>query len=88
MRIRLRQKRELLGLSQQQVAAQIGMTRANYGHIETGRNEPNMEQMEAIASALKVKPELNFFKNCCDKTEQEASVLEDQNSGTKKAAAS
>lgn len=66
MRTQMKNRREELGLSQLQVAEKAGMTRANYGHIETGRHEPNLEQMEAIAKVLNVNAEVNFFKNDCD----------------------
>ncbi|MBG9586888.1 helix-turn-helix transcriptional regulator [Cytobacillus firmus] len=67
MRKRMRARREELKLSQQEVADRTGLSRGNYSHIERGRNEPNIEQMIAIAKVLKVKPDANFFKDDCDK---------------------
>ena len=70
MRKLMRDRRLELGYSQEKVARKANMSRVNYGHIERGRNEPNLEQMDKIANALKVKAEVKFFKNYCDKTEQ------------------
>lgn len=68
LRKQLKDRRTELGLSQQDVAERAGMTRANYAHIERGRHEPNLEQIAAIAKALDVNPDINFFKNHCDET--------------------
>ncbi len=76
MRKQLKDRRTELGLSQQDVADRAGMTRANYAHIERGRHEPNLEQLEAIAKALDINPDINFFKNNCDDTYQEVKPLE------------
>ena len=71
MRKYMRERRIKLKLSQQKVADEAGMTRANYAHIERGRHEPNIEQMESIAKVLKIsKPTVNFFKDFCDKMYQ------------------
>ncbi|ASF40990.1 transcriptional regulator [Halobacillus halophilus] len=66
MRTKMRQQREKLNLSQQKVADTAGLTRVNYSSIERGRTEPNIEQMIAIAKALKVTPDVNFFEDFCD----------------------
>jgi transcriptional regulator with XRE-family HTH domain len=69
MRKLMLERRKMLGLSQQIVADRAGLTRSNYAHIERGRHEPSLEQMECISKALNIKkPSLNFFKNYCDET--------------------
>lgn len=68
MREQLKLRRNRLKLTQEDVAKLSGLTRSHYSHIETGRREPNFAQMEAIAKALKVKVELKFFKQKCDKS--------------------
>jgi putative transcriptional regulator len=70
LREQLKLRRKQLRLTQEDVAKLSGLTRSHYSHIETGRREPNFAQMEAIAKALKVKTELKFFKQNCDKTYQ------------------
>lgn len=70
MRKAMRKRRDALNLSQQEVADNSNMSRANYSHIERGRSEPNIEQMISIAKVLKVKPDVNFFKDFCDELEQ------------------
>lgn len=75
MRKMMRERRVDLGLSQEQVANEAGMTRANYAHIERGRHEPSLEQMTAIARALRVdNPTVLFFRNECDETYQDAAA--------------
>jgi putative transcriptional regulator len=69
MRKYMRERREQLGLSQQDVADCAGLSRANYSHIERGRTEPNLSQMISIAKVLKVKPNANFFTDECDEME-------------------
>jgi Predicted transcriptional regulators len=67
------ERRRKLGFSQQIAAEKAGMTRSNYAHIERGRHEPSIEQMEAIANALNVKkPSVNFFKDFCDDSYQKS----------------
>ena len=71
MRQQMRKRRLQLGLSQQQAADRAGLSRGNYAHIERGRHEPSIEQMEAIAKALEIdNPLIIFFKNHCDELYQ------------------
>ncbi len=71
MRLYMRNRRVELEMSQEQTAVLANMSRAVYSHIETGRNKnPSIEQMESIAKALKVKPDINFFRDFCDEMEQ------------------
>ncbi len=70
MRKLMRERREELNLSQQYVADHAGLTRVNYSSIERGRTEPNIKQMISIAKVLNVKPNANFFKDYCYKTDQ------------------
>ncbi|KKI85333.1 helix-turn-helix transcriptional regulator [Shouchella clausii] len=69
MREKLRQRRLELGLTQNELADRLNMSRANYGHIERGRHEPNLKQMALIAEALDVDLEIYFFENRCDEME-------------------
>lgn len=52
----LRVIRERSGLTQTQVAADAGIDRPNYAHIEAGRRPGTPAQVVAIAKALKVTP--------------------------------
>ena len=49
---RMRQLRRAAGLSQQEVADRIGMTRVGYGKIENGENGQRMSVLPKIAKAL------------------------------------
>lgn len=48
----VRHRRDVLRLSQMEVAAKLGMSDANYGNIERGKQSPSLEQVEKIAEAL------------------------------------
>ena len=46
------------GWTQQQLGDAVGRTKANVGHWETGKHEPKLEQIEAIAAATGYAPPL------------------------------
>ncbi len=48
------------GLTQEEVADKIGVSRAYVGYIEQGRNAPSLEVLEKIARVLKT-PINSFF---------------------------
>jgi transcriptional regulator with XRE-family HTH domain len=43
-------------LTQDEVAARAGLTRAQLAHIESGRQPPSLEQLYALARAYNVDP--------------------------------
>jgi transcriptional regulator with XRE-family HTH domain len=49
---RLRQARNKIGLTQQQVAQQLNITRVAYGHYERGAREVALDQLPALAQVL------------------------------------
>lgn len=50
----IRNYRKLRFMTQAQLAERIGMSQSTVGMYETGRREPDMDQIEAIADALNV----------------------------------
>ena len=54
---RLRAVREAAGLSQQQLAANTGLTHEAISRLETGHNAPYAETVRTLAQALQVEPE-------------------------------
>ena len=54
---RLRGRRAELGLSQQNVAIQAGLTRSALANIETGRQSVLVHQLYRLARALECRPE-------------------------------
>lgn len=54
---RLRQHREQLGLSQQQVARQLGITRSTYAYYETGASYPRLPTLCKLAKLYHVSYE-------------------------------
>lgn len=42
-----------MGLTQEELADKVGVSRAYMGYIEQGRNTPSLEVVEKIARALK-----------------------------------
>ncbi len=47
--------RKKTGMSQEEVAHKVGISRAYMGYIEQGRNVPSLEILEKIAKVIKVK---------------------------------
>lgn len=47
--------RKKTGMSQEEVAYKIKISRAYMGYIEQGRNAPSLEVLQKIAKAIKVK---------------------------------
>jgi len=50
----IRRLREAKKLTQDQLAAAVGMMRSNISRIEAAKHRPTLETMEKIAKALKV----------------------------------
>jgi transcriptional regulator with XRE-family HTH domain len=53
----VRERRELLDMTQLQLSAGIGLTRGSVANIEAGRQSVLLHQFLAIATALKMPPE-------------------------------
>lgn len=52
---KVKKRRNFLGLTQEELAEKVGISRAYMGFIEQGRNVPTLETLEKVAKALKVK---------------------------------
>ena len=52
----LRARREALGLKQDEVAHNVGKHRVNYGHIENGKINIQIDTLEKLCLALGVLP--------------------------------
>ena len=50
---RIQRKRKEMGLTQEELADKIGVSRAYMGYIEQGRNAPSLEVLDKIARILK-----------------------------------
>ena len=53
---KIRDAREDLDLSQQEMSKLIPMNQSNYSKIERGRQEPNMDQLRKICLILNLDP--------------------------------
>ena len=51
---RIQKARKSIGLTQEQLAEKINVSRAYVGYIEQARNTPSLELLEKIAKILKV----------------------------------
>jgi len=51
---RVRRLRDVAGLTQAELAEQIGLTRASVANMEGGRQQPNLAALISLATALKV----------------------------------
>lgn len=57
---RIRSLREASGLSQDKLAAKIGMTRSNYARIERGATNVTIETLMRIAKGLGIDVQVTF----------------------------
>lgn len=51
---RLQKRREELGLTQEELAEKVNISRAYMGFLEQGRNIPSLELLEKVAKTLKI----------------------------------
>lgn len=54
---KIKKVRELKNLTQEFVAAELGMTQSAYSKIETGENDLSFKKLSQIAEVLGVQPE-------------------------------
>jgi DNA-binding XRE family transcriptional regulator len=52
---KIQQARKKAGYTQEELAADLRISRTHMGHIEQGRKSPSLELLEKIARALKLK---------------------------------
>ncbi len=52
---RIKKLRAELGMTQEDLAEKVGVSRVYIGYVEQGRNSPSLEILERIAKALRVK---------------------------------
>lgn len=52
---RVQKLRKNMGLSQEELAEKIKISRTHMGHVEQGRKSPSLKVMTKLAKALKVK---------------------------------
>lgn len=52
---RIKKRRNDLGMTQEDLAEKVGVSRVYIGYVEQGRNTPSLEILEKIAKALKIK---------------------------------
>ncbi len=51
---KVQKRRQMLKLTQEELAFKVGVSRAYMGYIEQGRNIPSIELLQKIANALKI----------------------------------
>lgn len=51
---RIKKFRNEIGLTQEELAEKVGVSRVYIGYVEQGRNTPSLEILEKITKALKV----------------------------------
>ncbi|HAV66963.1 TPA: transcriptional regulator [Candidatus Beckwithbacteria bacterium] len=57
---RIQKRRQGLGITQEELADRVSLSRTHMGHIEQGRRSPSLEVLNKIAKALKTSPK-DFF---------------------------
>lgn len=58
----IKERRQKMGLTQEEVAKRLGISQVAYGRYELGSREPNLELIFRISGVLKFKPG-EFFDN-------------------------
>lgn len=56
---KIQKRRKEMGLTQEDVAYKVGISRAYMGYIEQGRNAPSLEVLEKIARILKISIDIS-----------------------------
>lgn len=57
---KIQKRRKGMGITQEELADRLNLSRTHMGHIEQGRKSPSMEVLTKIAKALKTSPK-DFF---------------------------
>ena len=57
---KIQKRRKEMGITQEELADKLNLSRTHMGHIEQGRKSPSMEVLNKIAKALKTSPK-DFF---------------------------
>jgi len=57
---RIQKRRQELGITQEELADRVNLSRTHMGHIEQGRRSPSLEVLNKLAKALKTTPK-DFF---------------------------
>jgi transcriptional regulator with XRE-family HTH domain len=57
---RIQKRRQELGITQEELADKLNLSRTHMGHIEQGRRSPSLEVINKIAKALRTSPK-DFF---------------------------
>lgn len=52
---KIQKLRKAVGLTQEEMAERLNISRTHMGHLEQGRKKPSLELLEKIAKHLKVK---------------------------------
>lgn len=72
MRVWLKDKREKLGKTQDEIAEAIGVTRPAYTMIESGYRHPSVATAKKIANVMKFDWTIFFADECNEVTHKEA----------------
>lgn len=56
---KIQKRRKEMGLTQEDVAYKVGISRAYMGYIEQGRNAPSLEVLGKIARMLKISIDIS-----------------------------
>ncbi len=67
---RLKQLREETGLTQEELAKKLNISRGTYAHYETGKREPNFETLQNLASFFEVSVDYLLGKSILKRPEE------------------
>ena len=77
--VRVRQQRELNGLTQSQLAARVGVSSSFIGHIERGEKKASVETVVALCNALEISPSLLLQDSLSDAVMRSQMAIDEEN---------
>ena len=77
--LRVRQQRELNGLTQSQLARKVGITGSFIGHIERGEKKASVDTVVALCNALSISPSVLLQDSLSDAAMHSQLAIDDEN---------
>ncbi len=77
--VRVRQQRELNGLTQSQLAKQVGVSSSFIGHIERGEKKASVETVVALCNAMEISPSVLLQDSLSDAVMRSQLSIDEEN---------
>ena len=77
--VRVRQQRELSGLTQGELAKKVGVSNSFIGHIERGEKKASVETVVSLCNALEISPSVLLQDSLSDAVIQSQLAFDKEN---------